>query len=165
MPKKCIIQDCSHNVFTHGYCKNHSYLHYGSKLDSKLSVKPKKVKINNISDKQIELLAQYRALKQLKKDSMILSGHWVCGLTGKAFHKDYDPDWHHLLGRKGKIDGEPALTCSKYLIPCYHEAHMQWHELPIEKLMQLGWWAKFEERMKLYYPKVYQLILNKKNKL
>lgn len=160
MPKKCLIDLCEANVFTHGYCKNHSYLYYGSKIDSKLTSKRKTIK--PISDKRKRQLSEYSAIKLNKKLKMIASKSWQCFFTGKPFPKDYEPDWHHLDGRRGMINSEPLLTYEPYIVPCFHEPHMQWHDLPLHKLVELDWWEVFVQKMALLYPEIYnKRTLNK----
>jgi len=104
MPKKCLADNCSYNVFSNGYCRSHQHCRSDSKYLSQKN-KPKKltpIKSNNkpikkVSKKMQSELSIYRPIRD-----KFLEDNPECEakLAGCTF---FATEVHHPAGRLGKL--------------------------------------------------------------
>jgi hypothetical protein len=121
--------------------------------------KGKKGKTSLISKTRQEELRKYNSVKASKKEDMIVGKFYVCYFSGKRLDENTDYPWHHIFGRKGKL-----LYDYKNIFPCIHDYHMEYHEMPIEKLMKLDWYKQFIDRLSRINHAAYNLELKRMNR-
>jgi hypothetical protein len=122
-------------------------------LIPKQKLKPKKIyKIAPYSKKRIKLNAEYERKKQANNEKLKLEGKFKCFFTGDLFPKNYDPDYHHTLGRDGDL-----LSDMDYAFPCYFQPHREYHDLNYDyaSLNKIEWYDTWLERIKIDLPILY----------
>lgn len=131
MPKICQSTECTYNVFSHNYCKQHQNSRTDDKWlkssKGKITPKvkesglkpPKSKRIKPISDKQLVMLAEYRLVRdKYFKDNPIceFKGCYSTELT-----------LHHRAGKIGDL-----LTDSRYFCSLCFEHHRWVHDNDFE---------------------------------
>jgi len=149
--KKYCKNGCHRFVFAHDLC---IYCYRKEYLYPKLKSKQKKVyKIAPYSKKRIKLNAEYKRKKKEKNEKLKAEGKFKCFFTDTPFPKNFEPDYHHTLGRDGDL-----LTDMDYCFPCYFQPHREYHDLEYDykSLNQIEWYDLWLERMKIELPIIYQ---------
>lgn len=132
--KQCKIDNCNNNVFTHGYCKNHSYIYYNEKGSSTV--------VKTSEKRQIEQRHYEQIRAKLMKD-LKASGQWTCFFCGLPLGENADA--HHLLSRTGEL-----FTDKDSLVFAHNECHVHiWHSKPFSFVCTLSWFPSFMERLRV----------------
>lgn len=108
--------------------------------------------------RQVEL-RKYNEVKIRKKEDMIKGNFFKCYFSGKQLDENIEWPWHHIHGRRGKL-----LYEYTNIFPCIHEFHIDYHEMPIEKLIKLDWYKQFIDRLSKINHTAYNLELKRMNK-
>ena len=157
--KKYCKNGCNRFVFAHNLC---IYCYRKEILLPKQKLKPKKIyKIAPYSEKRIKLNAEYERIKQANNERLKAEGKFKCFFTNDPFPKNYDPDYHHTIGRDGSL-----LTDMAYAFPCYFQPHREYHDLQYDyvSLNKIQWYDQWLERIKIDLPIVYAKEIYKINK-
>ena len=154
--KVCLVPDCNNPVFAKGYCTYHQYLRPKKKR------KPLKTPLIPIrSDKRVREEEEYRKVCDEIDRELQEVGKFRCFFTNELLPAGIKPSHHHLRGRVGKL-----LTDKRYIVPVLDEPHMNYHDMPVEKLSRLSWYPGFLKRLrnKEMGEELYQKELNKRDK-
>jgi len=117
---------------------------------------PKRSKIKKTSLKMDEGLRKYKAVKAKKRKDMIEGKYFRCFFTNKELDVNGNEEWHHALGRIGKL-----LYEYRNIFPVIGKYHKQYHDLDPEKLLKTFWYKDFLRRLKKHNHKVYNKELNR----
>lgn len=143
-------------VFAHDLC---IYCYRREILYPKQKLKEKKIyRIKPVSDKRVKLNAEYKRKKEVNNEKLKAEKRFKCFFTQKPFDKNYDPDYHHTLGKDGDL-----LADMEYAFPCYFEPHREYHDLKYDKehLDNCTWYWSWLERIKTELPIVYYKEIKK----
>lgn len=164
MPSLC--KNCQkYPVFTHGYCKNCSYLYYNTRdkksLKSLLNqYKKGNTKIKPRSEKRMLQEKEYREVKKERELELKAKGEWRCIFCNIGFMDIEIPDWHHLGGRI-----EDKLTDGKYLYPAHTICHItNYHQATVEHMKSMFWYEGFLKRIKNIGINLYNKEMRKEDK-
>ena len=155
--RTCEFPNCDNPVFGtdkrtgRGFCKFHQYM--------RVDLKKKSLKTSRIpfrSDKRVKEEEEYRLVCDELDRGLKEIGMWRCFFTDKELPNK--ASHHHLKGRDGEL-----LTDKRFIVPCYDEPHLNYHDLSVEKLKKLSWYTGFLKRLERY-PDVLVKEIDKKDK-
>jgi len=92
--------------------------------------------------------------KKLQED-----GNFRCFFTNKQLPDGGRVSHHHLLGRTGSL-----LMDERFVVPCYDNPHLLYHDMSVDKLSQLSWYPVFLENLRRKSETLYQKEIDKTNK-
>lgn len=155
---KCKEPNCPNPPFNE-YCRYHQFRLYmkGGRL---YKSKPRlKSSMPKESSKRKEERVYYKdACKQLTEEIKAQNnGKIYCFFSGLEITGF--PTYHHLRGRTGDyyIDKE-------WLVPAINQYHLDYHFMPMEKLMQQFWYKDFLTRLKKKNTQLYYKELKRQEK-
>ena len=120
--------------------------------------KPKKIR--SMSLKMAKNNKQYIEIRERKRKFQKENGYYKCFFTGKPLDDEtMIIDCHHANGRDGD-----NLAKWENLFFAIREYHREYHDLPVNMLLQTWWYNSFLERMRKINHKVYNHELRRLNK-
>jgi len=109
-------------------------------------------KIASYSKKRIKLNEEYYRKKKENNEKLKSEGKFKCFFTNDPFPKNFEPDYHHTLGRDGDL-----LSDMNYAFPCYFQPHREYHDLKYDyaSLNKIKWYDEWLERIRIDLPILY----------
>jgi hypothetical protein len=160
--RTCESPNCNYPVFGtdkntgKGFCKGHQFLRTDKTPKQRKSLKRPPIPFR--SNKRVVEEEEYRKVCNEIDEKLKKEGKWRCFFTGKELPNK--ASHHHLLGRDGSL-----LMDERWIVPCFDEPHLNYHDLSVEKLEKFSWYAGFLKRLKEKDEGLYQKEIDKTNKI
>ena len=189
MPKICKADNCDHPVFSHGYCRNHTWMWKKptplKRTAIKQSSKPVN-KLDNMSSKRGGKLdndakgitLKVKSKKRIKQSSTKRSKENALYEQAKANVREMlqeEGNWkcffsclvlpdefnefHHLMDKHGDL-----LSDTQNIRPAIRIFHNDYHQKSISFLIEQKWYRDFLVRIEEDFPEVYEKEMRRINK-
>lgn len=136
----CQKEGCNNKIWSKGFCRIHQYLRTDEGYQKYKSLK-KQGKIKPRTSARAKEEKYYSVEAKEKWLELVQKGKNICFFCDKKV--EIYSGWHHLRGREGK-----KITQWEYVKLCHQECHMDFHYMPVGKLMQKDWYGGFMLRLK-----------------
>ena len=154
--KICIEENCNNTQFGGDYCKYHQFKRKMRGGDLFKRKSPAKKQIPKESAKRKKDNRRYLQRISEKWEQDVREGNNICVFCGQVINKREDN--HHTTGRDKTILDEEFWRWA------HRKCHSAYHDLPVEKLIELGWWFDYLERIRKIDVSTYYKELRKQEK-
>lgn len=136
----CQKEGCNNPVFAKLYCKRHQYLRTDEGYQKYKSLK-KQGKIKPRTPARAKEEKYYSVEAKEKWLELVQKGKNICFFCNKKV--EIYNGWHHTSGREGK-----KITQWEHVVLCHNKCHLDYHYMPVGRLMQEEWYEDFMLRLK-----------------
>ena len=97
------------------------------------------------NSKRVKQEKEYRKACDAIDKELQEAGKFRCFFTNKQLPEGRRVSHHHLRGRTGSL-----LTDKQFIVPVLDNPHLLYHDMSVEKLAKLSWYAGFLKRLERY---------------